>query len=316
MYKCIKCGKEYKNLKLFPASQSKLYGGWDGHLPICRECLYNMFEELKDSYGDERLALRRLCMLFDIHYSEEIFDSATKRNNSSFFGTYLRNANLKQHMGKTYEDNYIQDVVCPKVNSEDDLVKINEDINDIDNEIKKETISRFGNGLTVEQYTFLQREFEEWTSLYECQSKSQEELFAVLCMNKLEIIELKKTGKKTKDAEENYRKTMQSLGILPNQNNLEDLANAKTFGTLIKDWEDEDPIPEVDEKYKDVDKLGLYIDVFFKGHLAKMLNIVNGLSDLYTRFMKKYTVYKPEYEDDENSEALFDAIFGKEIEDE
>ena len=47
-----------------------------------------------------------------------------------------------------------------------------------------------------------------------------------------------------------------------------------------------------------------------------MMGIKNAFSNLYTRFMKKYTVSKPEYNDDENSEALFDAIFGGGINDE
>lgn len=41
-----------------------------------------------------------------------------------------------------------------------------------------------------------------------------------------------------------------------------------------------------------------------------MMGLKNGLSNLYNKFMKKYTVEKPEYKDDENNEALFDAIFG------
>jgi hypothetical protein len=41
-----------------------------------------------------------------------------------------------------------------------------------------------------------------------------------------------------------------------------------------------------------------------------MMGIKNGLSNLYSKFMKKYTVEKPEYDVDEDSEVLFDAIFG------
>ena len=52
------------------------------------------------------------------------------------------------------------------------------------------------------------------------------------------------------------------------------------------------------------------MDIFYRGHLSKMMGLKNGLSNLYTKFMKKYTVNKPEYNDEENSEVLFDAIFG------
>ena len=96
----------------------------------------------------------------------------------------------------------------------------------------------------------------------------------------------------------------------PKQNHNESNSNAQTFGTLIDKWENTRPIPEIDEDLRDVDKIGLYLDVFFKGHLAKMMGLKNGLSNLYTKFMKKYTVERPEYDDDEDGEALFDAIFG------
>jgi hypothetical protein len=39
------------------------------------------------------------------------------------------------------------------------------------------------------------------------------------------------------------------------------------------------------------------------------MGLKNGLSNLYNKYMKKYTVKKPEYSDEENGEVLFDAIF-------
>ena len=46
-----------------------------------------------------------------------------------------------------------------------------------------------------------------------------------------------------------------------------------------------------------------------------MMGLKNGFSKLYEQFMKKYTVEKPEYDDDEDNEALFDAIFGGTVDD-
>ena len=42
----------------------------------------------------------------------------------------------------------------------------------------------------------------------------------------------------------------------------------------------------------------------------------NTLSDLYDKYMAKYTVEKPEYDADEDDEAMFEAIFGRDLEDE
>ena len=41
-----------------------------------------------------------------------------------------------------------------------------------------------------------------------------------------------------------------------------------------------------------------------------MMGIKNAFSNLYTKFIKKYTVNKPEYDSDDSSEVIFDAIFG------
>ena len=84
---------------------------------------------------------------------------------------------------------------------------------------------------------------------------------------------------------------------------------------MIDKWENTRPLPEIDEELKDVDRIGWYIDIFFRGHLSKMMGLKNGLSNLYAKFMKKYTVEKPEYSDEENSEVLFDAIFGNQSSD-
>ena len=103
---------------------------------------------------------------------------------------------------------------------------------------------------------------------------------------------------------------MGSLSVKPNQSNSNALTEAKTFGQLIQKWEEEKPIPEPDEDFKSVNKIGLYIDAFFKGHLSKMMNLKNAFSKTYENVMKKYAVDKPQYDEDADSETLFDQIFG------
>lgn len=111
---------------------------------------------------------------------------------------------------------------------------------------------------------------------------------------------------------------MSSLQIKPSQTNSNALTEAKTFGQLIEKWEDEwdggKPIPEPDEDFKDPDHMITLVDTFFKGHLAKMMGLKNGFSRLYDKYMKKYTVSQPQYDEDTDSEAIFEQIFGKEDE--
>jgi hypothetical protein len=46
-----------------------------------------------------------------------------------------------------------------------------------------------------------------------------------------------------------------------------------------------------------------------------MLGLKNNLSHIYEKFIAKYTVNKPKYDEDEDSEVLFDQIFGKDLDD-
>lgn len=45
-----------------------------------------------------------------------------------------------------------------------------------------------------------------------------------------------------------------------------------------------------------------------------MMGLKNAFSSMYDKFMKKYTVKKPEYDEDTDSEELFDKIFGNPVE--
>ena len=168
----------------------------------------------------------------------------------------------------------------------------------------------FGAGFSDEDYEYLKTEYDDWVARHECKTKAQEEIFKRICFKQLEILKATRRGEDTKNLDDTFQKLIDTAKLQPKQYSGDTTADNQTFGTLIDKWENTRPLPEIDEELKDVDKIGLYINIFFKGHLAKMMGLKNGLSSLYTKFMKKYTVEKPEYSDDENSEILFDTIFG------
>ena len=109
---------------------------------------------------------------------------------------------------------------------------------------------------------------------------------------------------------------MTSLGIKPTQNSTDAMTDQKTFGELIKAWEMEKPIPEPEDEWADVDRIGLMIDVFFKGHLVKMLNIKNAFSSIYENFIARFTVKRPELSVNDDTEAIFEEIFGNKMNEE
>ena len=309
-YKCPCCATSYVKLDdNFPASQSELYAGWNYHLPICKKCLDKMFEHYTEVYGnDEDAAIRRICEKYDIYYNVSLLNASRKiTKNRSRIHTYISKANLVQYKGKTYDTTLDEE-------RKEGVIETLDDVKDA-KKAKLKTVKFFGTGFSDDDYQYLQDQYNDWTSRCECKTKAQEEVFKRICFKQLEILKANREGRDTKDLDKTFQDYLDTANLKPKQNNMDALSDAQTFGTLLAKWENERPLPEIDEDLQDVDKIGQYIDVFFRGHLAKMMGLKNGLSNLYTKYMKKYTVEKPEYEGDEDNEALFDAIFGGDISD-
>ena len=262
----------------------------------------------------ERKAIKRLCMVFDIYYNEDVFNSSMKKvkesdMNISPMGQYMKTIQLIQYNRKkeTYENTIMQE-------EKEELSRFLVDASS-DRKVDEKTIKFFGAGFTDEDYEFLKEEYDDWVARHECKTKAQEEVFKRICFKQLEILKATRRGEDTKNLDATFQNYLDTAKLQPKQNSGDTTADNQTFGTLIDKWENTRPLPEIDEELKDVDKIALYIDVFFRGHLSKMMGLKNGLSNLYNKFIKKYAVEKPEYSDEENSEILFDAIFGSQSSD-
>lgn len=289
-----------------------------GKIPYCRKCLDKFYQKYLDKYEElgctnpERKAIERICMILDIYYSDKIFDSAVRlsevKQEATIFALYLKQVKLYQYRKKNY-DTTISDRYHDMQNK-DLSMSIYTKQDEEQDEIIKAASKFFGSGFSNDDYLFLQEQYGDWTTRHECETKAQEEVFKRICFTQLELLKATRAKEDTKDLNATFQKLLDTAKLQPKQNSGDTTANNQTFGTLIDKWENTRPIPEIDEDLQDVDKIGLYLDVFFKGHLAKMMGLKNGLSNLYAKFIKKYTVEKPEYNDNEDGEALFDAIFG------
>ena len=286
------------------------------HLAECKECckeLESFNLDVRSNSVDEKKAVKRLCMAFDIYFREDLFNSSLSKVkesdiNISPMGQYMKVIQLFQYNRK--KETYENTITHEEESIQNSIIAGISDNMAYDFKVDEETINFFGAGFKDEDYKFLQREYNDWTARHECKTKTQEEIFKDICFNRLQNWKALQKGEETKDITAAFQKMLDSGKLQPKQNAGEAMADNQTFGTLINKWENTRPLPEIDEELKDVDRIGWYIDIFFKGHLSKMMGLKNGLSNMYTMFMKKYSVEKPEYNDEENSEVLFDAIFG------
>ena len=308
---CFYCGKEYVDTNYYKSS-SNFYSNI-GKVPYCKQCIEKFYQHYFEKYTNEgcltpeKNAVKRLCAAFDIYYKEDAYnaaiDSAKKREmNISPMGAYMKMIQLSQYKGKSY-DNTVSDEEKENFSASISTVSGSRHVDE-------STMKFFGVGFSDDDYEFLKEQYDDWVARHVCKTKAQEEVFKRICFKQLEILKATRRGEDTKNLDATFQNYLDTAKLQPKQNSGDTTADNQTFGTLIDKWENTRPLPEIDEELKDVDKIGLYLDVFYRGHLSKMMGLKNGLSNLYSKFMKKYTVDKPEYSDEESSEVLFDAIFG------
>lgn len=286
-----------------------------GYFPICKNCLRKMAEQRKDDSEEShetKESIKRVLRLLDKPFIQTVYDSASKliindtneRQKASIFAAMIPQlSSLPAYKNLKWKDS------DPEVLEEDEI-----EMTDQNAELIHSGRRHFGN-YSNEDLVFLEQNYQDYIHRYPCESKAQETLFAQVCQTQLQLKKANQSGKDTKDLNKTLLDTYGALGIKPSQNNLDNLIESQTFGTLIEEWEKHDPIGEPDPEFKDVNKIGMLIDVFFKGHLCKSLEVLNGFSALYDRFMEKFTVKKPTGEL-EDTESLFNKIFGKYVDQE
>jgi len=317
---CPSCGR-LKSAKRenFYADRNTIHGFY----PYCKECVFRDAENIEkptDQPKETKLSVQRVLRKMDRPFIESLYISCVNAYNNEEsndsgkakmmpFQRYMTQINsFPAYKDKTWENSEWGEKLVTKQPDRIDIV-------DEDQEIIKRGRKRFG-AYSAEELYQLESAYEDWVSRYPAEAKAQEVLFEQLCIQDMRARQLAKEGSDPKDAIKSCQDIMTSLGIKPTQNSTDAMTDQKTFGELIKAWETEKPIPEPDGEWADVDRIGLFIDVFFKGHLAKMLNIKNAFSSIYENFIGKLTVKRPEYDEDSDTEAIFDEIFGNKMNEE
>lgn len=304
---CHKCGEHLSSDTYYTDKNYK-----SGYFPICKKCIMAMIEQ-RDKKNDEpnetKESVKRVLHLMDLPYINSFYESCVKdatdgmkeKNRRSPFATYITAIkSLPQYRNLNWSSSEFEEFSDETPNS--------------NRKPRKEIIKLFGSGFNNEDYLYLQDQYDEWRSRSQVDSKSQETYVVRICFKLLDIWKAQKAGKETDKLDKSLNELMSAANLQPRQNVGNASTDNLTWGQLIEKLEQTEPITEPKDEFKDADGIIKYIDIFFKGHLAKMMGLKNGYSHNYDNYMKKYIVTKPEYNEDEGSEAIFDALFGKEVE--
>lgn len=283
---CTACGEEKAPNAGFYLSRSKLYKFNDGRMPICKECLSKLFRELNAKYSDEVKALYHLCMLFDIYFDKDLVEKSSSMEKFSdednLLKSYMKNVNsLNQYKFKdsmssdciVLDDSLIND----KVNEIEEDSVIEEVSFQVDNKMK----TRWGASLPVEDYMFLENKYKEFTDVYECRTPAQRLIFEQIAKC---LLRGEKALKKDNDVA--FEKMNNMVSKLMTDGNIKPIQEASvaeddtaTWGKWINLIEQERPIGEPCEQFKDVDKISTYITKWFTRQMQRVFDLSTGEED-------------------------------------
>lgn len=147
--KCLHCGMKLTDKNFYKMyNNSNIYSGNDNYLPICKSCMKILFEQYKIKYTNqfsvlgikpeenaiEKLAIRRLCMTFDLYYSDKLFDAAQKQTERfptlDLIGAYMKISNLKQSKNKSYDTTIAEENLSQELVKSSMVNEIREQFND------------------------------------------------------------------------------------------------------------------------------------------------------------------------------------------
>lgn len=100
-YECIICGMPHKANEFYKSTNSRIWRQTKGTVPICRECLGNIWREMTDRWG-EKSALAIICHYMDLPYDVMAYMAVINKNSSFELGLYIRSLNGSQYKQSSF----------------------------------------------------------------------------------------------------------------------------------------------------------------------------------------------------------------------
>lgn len=109
---CCRCGTSYSRKKgYFPVSHSPMYRG-SGFLPMCNDCVEDMYEQYRAMLGDDKAAMKRMCMKLDLYWNEDIYAMVERTAGvHSRVRNYIGKTNIIRYIDKTFDDTLDEEVL-------------------------------------------------------------------------------------------------------------------------------------------------------------------------------------------------------------
>ena len=108
-FKCLRCGKEYD--VAVGHFYKNTYGFWkanDNYVPVCKECVNEMFDDFSRRFGSDRTACMLLCHILDVPFYNSLYDSVVANSGTCRPGAYNRLVlNGRQYQFQTFSNTLV-----------------------------------------------------------------------------------------------------------------------------------------------------------------------------------------------------------------
>lgn len=321
---CSRCGTAYGRRRgNFPVSYAAMHKG-TGYLSICKTCLENLYETYLAQSNDPKMAVRQVCRKLDIFWNEAVFKSALiKSSTRTVMTQYMTKINTATYAGKSYDDTLLQEgtlwsfgnnihVEQPDIQQSNNDEQSDLSIDDIQEEVRV----FWGSGYTPQMYMELEQRRSYWMSRFPSDAEldiGTEALIRQICSLELDINRDRAAGRSVEKSVTALNTLLGSANLKPVQkrNDDADMSLVNTpMGVWLYRYENERPLPEVDDDLKDVNKIKKYIFTWM-GHLCKMLGLKNSYAKLYEDEIARFKVEHPEYDGDDDETIDFDLSSGE-----
>ena len=300
----IKLAKEKQEINTFGKHKCSYCGNWVlesdfyksnsdinkaiGIISVCKNCISLIFDDLFSKYNNEKIAMYKLCGVFNIPFYDKTYEGAletAKKRKMKVFQAYFSKINSFGDVngyGQYFFEGEDLDKKLQQTNIF--LISTGENV-----EISKDLLLKWGN-LPPQDIQFLENEYIDWCRRYDVSSKAMEVNVKYICYQQLTINKKQEANQPVDKELKSLSDLMGNSALKPIQESAAMSAEFNTLGTWIKKFEQEEPFPEPDEELKDVDGFKKYIRVWFLGHMCKILGLDNEYSQEYDEELLKYTI--------------------------
>lgn len=258
-YYCDVCHNSQLSAKDFYGSQSSL-SSQHGKMRICKSCFEKLFDKYAVKYGGNRKAVKRLCMAYDIYYSDELYESCVyeqdfededgiwHKQEKFNFGNFFRNLSLPQHRRKSFDT-----AIDEGFSFEDPTSAAS---------VNPKLIEKWGVGFDPVDYQMLESHYKYLKAANPRAEDNQEIFITDLCYTKMQQMKAARENRVSdyKNLTDSYRNTFKDAGLRTVRDASE--TDEFTIGVNIETIEKYTPAEYYKDKklYKDYDGLGDYFD--------------------------------------------------------